>query len=834
MPVQGKIRRLKAVCGLFLIFALIILLPHGTARAQLPPPNCEVSTVGSITANSLSIALGASTTLRWFFDGPNDCPLWVNGQSVPTGQSGSKTISPQTKTTYIFTTIKLDGSQRQLGSVEVAVTPDCATSVSANISALPRTVHTGGKSTLSWLVTAPPACQLDLKINGITVGKAGNLSVQPSAVAAPCTNPDPARACYDLTTSLSGAPQTIKTVEVAVNSSVCRVDDNSDESKDKLVKCLGEDGSLVILGRNVDMDLTGYEQIYIRESVTLTGDDGNPPRPVRNARELGPRLFTRFRPKPQFQIVCNSDGSIVGNNVRMSGFRLHGPHYGIMDGGSNLERAIHVESCLNVEISNMELAGWSGQAIYIAENPQVPTSLKPGSVYIHDNYIHNNQHVGENGYGVAVSAGAYARVERNVFDLNRHALEASGDAGTGYQAKNNLVLKGGGVHGTFFNSYTHQFDVHGNRNCPPVFSSIWNCGRAGDRFSYFDNTFQYTRDRALKLRGRPFVGASIGGNVFAHSRLIDTTLHDGAVELFTETNVHLGTGAQRNVANYDTYGRYSVCDLDGDKKDDLFLASGRTWWMMSAARMHWVFLKAATERLEDVGLGDFNGDGRCDVLAPNGDTWEISSGGSGAWTALPGTYPVPFKELRFADFNGDGRTDVFRRDGGGQWSVVSPGIHGWKNLQSSSFALSDLRFGDFTGDGRADVLSQAGGHWSISKSGAGAWIPLNSLSTGFGSILIADVNGDGTDDIVRFKVTSATKGTWEVSWGGQTGWRPLRTVTVPPPPAPPQTPLVLPRIFAGNFDNLPGDDLLHIDYKRVGRLFDYAKATLVTHNLFPY
>jgi hypothetical protein len=40
-----------------------------------------------------------------------------------------------------------------------------------------------------------------------------------------------------------------------------------------------------------------------------------------------------------------------------------------------------------------------------------------------------------------VSAAAYAPIERNVFDFNRHGIAASGMAG-GYSAQQNLVLSG--------------------------------------------------------------------------------------------------------------------------------------------------------------------------------------------------------------------------------------------------------------------------------------------------------------------------------------------------------------------------------------------------------
>jgi len=706
---------------------------------------------------------------------------------------------------------------RPLGNAQI---PDCTIGVSFGIAALAKTIHKGRSSTLTWHVIGPTGCPYDVFINGSPVTASGTMTVSPAVTTQ-----------YDLSYQVSliilspRAPPIAASTIVTVNPKVVRIKGGTHFWVNKLIAAVGEDGTRVIIEPQVNMDLTDYKEIFIREGVILSSDDGTPPYPVRNGRRLGPRLFTRSRPKPLFIVECNSDGSITGDGVLISGFQLHGPHFGMKDGNDNLEKAIGVASCLDVEITNMDIGGWSGQAIYVSENTDNPRMFNPDAVYIHDNYIHNNQHKGGNGYGVVTQVGAYARIERNVFDLNRHAIASSGKGGTGYLAANNLVLKGGGVHGTLFNSYTHQFDIHGDANCPSTFSHLWNCGNAGDQYWYIDNAFQYRKDTALKIRGKPRVAAYIDGNIFAHGDL------DDAIALRTSTNVHLGTGAARNIPGRDSYGRYGVCDLDGDGKDDLFLPTGKTWWSMSSAKMHWVFLKAATERLENVGLGDFNGDGRCDVLAANGSTWYISSGGKGDWTALPGSYPIPFNQLAFADFNGDRRTDVFRRDTNGQWSVVSPGVHVWTLLQSSSFPLSALRFGDFTGDGKADVLSMAGGHWSISRGGTSAWTTLNSLSTGLNSLLIGDINGDGRDDIVRYKSSGLNSGKWQVSWSGRTDWRTLKSFSVPMPPL---NPLVTPRVFIGRFDGTAGEDLLHIDFFRAGRVYNYPKKTLLTHNLFPY
>jgi hypothetical protein len=72
------------------------------------------------------------------------------------------------------------------------------------------------------------------------------------------------------------------------------------------------------------------------------------------------------------------------------------------------------------------------------KNCSIP-SAEPSefSVLIHDNYIHHNQHSTQNhgaaGYGMIMHSGGFAAIYQNVFDFNRHAITAGGNAG-GYHA----------------------------------------------------------------------------------------------------------------------------------------------------------------------------------------------------------------------------------------------------------------------------------------------------------------------------------------------------------------------------------------------------------------
>jgi hypothetical protein len=179
-------------------------------------------------------------------------------------------------------------------------------------------------------------------------------------------------------------------------------------------------------------------------------------------------------------------GGPVGeaDGARISGFRLFGPSFGNQ---STDEVGIRIIRCIDAEISNMEIAGWAEQGVKVLDD-QAPEPagriLFPEQVRIHDNYIHHNQHPAEGffsghagGYGVETDHGAWAQFTHNLFDYNRHSIAVASDTG-GYDAEENLILKGGGYHGTFFNTYTHVIDAHGT-------GCWWSndlCGDTGKQF----------------------------------------------------------------------------------------------------------------------------------------------------------------------------------------------------------------------------------------------------------------------------------------------------------------------------------------------------------------
>lgn len=701
------------------------------------------------------------------------------------------------------------GGGRGIGGGIVVPPVDCTGAI-VTFTAGATEINLGETTSLYWSVQLPPNCpDKGLVVNDakteFKVGLSGTMSVSPMF-----------NTFYAL--QVPGV-STIGSLTINVRlPSTVDINGSSAEWAALLAQAVGTDDTTVRLAANVDMEIPSGllppgHSIRVAHGVTLMG--GQPCRGsvlarahdtaldggavatsfcgARTSSYPGPRVYvkegtTLQGATPLFDIGwCDQAPA----RVRFTGFRVQGPHWDPADGENNLEQGIRVQGCKGVEIDNMELSGWSGSAVRInneRDGNNQPIQTAPSDVRVHDNFIHHNQHIGGDGYGVDASAGSWALIERNVFDYNRHAVTAGNVQNHtwegGWSALQNLVLKGGGWHGTFWSKYTpfqgpyqQQFDVHGDKNCsygwPWGTSHLWNCGRSGVRYEIRSNAFQYDHTYAFNLRGTPLTGAFVNDNIFTQSDINDASTTDG------HGTIGLNNGP--NTLGKDTFGQYGVCDFDGSGVDGLFLATGNSWWYMNRAKQHWTFLNSQPETLDHLALGHFTGSRVCDVFTERNGQWLISEGGKQPFRPFGrGNYGVPFDQLRFGHFTDLNRTEIFRRAPDGSWWIISPGIYDWTHLGGSSFPLSDLRFGSFSGDGYTDVLGVSGGKWSVSHRGRSTWDQLNpSLGDRLNSVLIGDLRGVGTDDVIRYVSTSPGSGRWEVSWGGRTTWQPLATKNWP-------------------------------------------------------
>lgn len=471
---------------------------------------------------------------------------------------------------------------------------ECLNGTTGTLTVSPDRVVFPDDVTIRWTTTRPAGCEglnfvsvLERKMGLQSVPPAGWLHHEP--VAAEEVRLHVRYQTYDRVIAVGYVAGVTTGLDVPITG---------DHQGPVLVQALGKEDSTITVAEGVDIDLSSYGTIFIARGVTLQGGRGG--------LKPGARLYTTQR---------LSDGmfKIVNDGVRISGLRIEGPDTVLSSFGSPdaSSRGILIDTVgdapIDVEIDGNEIYGWSGVAIEVQDNENVIPATAPFWIRIHDNYIHHNQNYGGNGYGVATRYGGYALIEHNVFDWNRHAIAAGAQpGGTGYVAEGNLVLEHGGIHerilGVTF--YTHQFDAHG---------TDWNLGShnagpAGESFYIYRNTFFYTHDNAIKLRGTPQIqpyGMFVAYNMFAHQG----EFWDAVSQ--TETGLWQGPGnVTRNVVQIQP----GVCDFDGDAIRDDFMTTGVTWWYRSGGVMQWSYLNTSSARVGgDLTLGYVNGDGLCDV-----------------------------------------------------------------------------------------------------------------------------------------------------------------------------------------------------------------------------
>lgn len=248
----------------------------------------------------------------------------------------------------------------------------------------------------------------------------------------------------------------------------------------QLSHALATENTTALLGPSVLLDLTLLEPrelpIHLTRCTTLKSvlplDPRNPGDgpSARTPQSLGPIVKLDAKQESvggAFEVNCNFGSR---DHVRISGFQLIGPSQGQQ---TRSEVGIRIIKCKDIEVSNMEISGWGEQAVHVLDEAspgEVGRIDFPSEVRIFGNFIHHNQHPSDEGhsagYGVEVNHGAWADISTNVFDFNRHAVMGAGDMG-GYDAHDNLVLKGGGLHrndgigDVNYTTWTHQFDIHG-------------------------------------------------------------------------------------------------------------------------------------------------------------------------------------------------------------------------------------------------------------------------------------------------------------------------------------------------------------------------------------
>ncbi|MDP9120270.1 MAG: FG-GAP-like repeat-containing protein [Acidobacteriota bacterium] len=536
-----------------------------------------------------------------------------------------------------------------------------------------------------------------------------------------------------------------------------------------------ENTSSIDLGAVVD-DRAGAPDsiVQIPPGVTLASG--------RSETVAGGMLYVSRRTGPQPYMLS------LGEDARVTGLRLRGPSASTQDDHSQTT-AILVRGTGAALIDRNEISFWPSAAVDIqnATNGRATADR----IRVTNNFVHHNLMCGA-GYGVVVGTKGYAKIDRNVFNYNRHSVADDGQPATGYIAELNFVLAGGATcPGSRCSHYEQHFDVHGTGSgCP---GGVDHCGgAAGEYFAIRNNAIRGDQRycevgifgldlksdtrAAFWLRGTPSVGAFFSDNSVAHPDQGAALRNYSSPDRLHVKNIQYGV---------DTSSELAVGDFDGDGYSDVFQATGAVWVFSPRGQREWRFLNQSSIRLSRLRFGDFDGDGKTDVFTQEGDRWLVSYGGVGPWTPLPAGSNIDMSTYRFADFDGDRKTDVFRANGS-QWYYSSGGATEWRPLAVSSLRVDALRFGDFDGDGKADVFAIVNNQWSVSYGGRSSWQRLNAkLSSNLAELVFADFDGDGRTDIARSR-----GGLWEASWGGRTPWTTLvKNATVP-----------LPSAFLGNFN----------------------------------
>ncbi len=473
--------------------------------------------------------------------------------------------------------------------------PPCAPNF-ANMTTSRSTVTLGQSATLQWTVLVPSGCPMpSLYLRDSLTGQSIPVDAEDSLVVTPSV-----ATTYTLRTLQTTLRSKTVNVTVPTDGTGTVVTITANHQQQLLIQALGVPNMTVVVQNHVQMDLSNYPWVPIAGGVRFQGG--------RTPRQPGARFYLRYnadRPHltPMFRVL--------GDNVRISGLRFDGgdPTYSkgprcLFDDGwpeCRIDVGILVVSMRDVEIFNNEFTGWSSSGLRILDFYERLDRFTPAAVWIHENFFHHNERVSK-GYGVNVGDGAYALIEKNVFDYNRHAIASDGTPGTGYFAHKNLVLEHGGKQTDVFgvDFYTHQFDMHGTDDCG-IFAgdTTNNCGPAGELVDVRDNSFYNEHGPSFKIRGTPSIGAFVISNVSDQFRDLYQQHETGMIE--SENIIRIrGQGS---------------CDFDGDGLDDEFMTTGRTWWFNSGGDRHWVYLHASTLHIAGLMLRDVTGDGKCDVVA---------------------------------------------------------------------------------------------------------------------------------------------------------------------------------------------------------------------------
>lgn len=481
----------------------------------------------------------------------------------------------------------------------------------------------------------------------------------------------------------------------------------------------------------------------------------------------------------------NSDKRIIKafKNNRISGLSFD---------GNGVKNGVGIYG-LNVEVDNCKMYSFGNAAV----------SVERRENHIHHNWILNNQsNQNENGtgYGVIINENDFAKIESNLFELNRHDVSGNGRGTCGYEAFNNHIKQSGN---------NTAFDMHDWGNSPYVDVPNEHLRAAGGFIHVHHNTFEQANRARVSVRGVPQDGCFVHNNHFKNSSerllqnesLVYQRNYIGSMYSFNNKyefgkyNWKVFWSGKGSSENLDfgniNFNDLTVADFDGDLKSDIFIKASikntlaqytNQWlvtntdksfmeYMPSAAAERsslssWEYLLASNVPVGQLLFGQFNNNNKTDVIRVAGGSIRAIFDGLGSWKSINSTN-VPIDQLRLGFFDDNPLTDIIRFSNG-KITVLYDGRGQWKQLNTTNVPLSQLKFGDFDGNGLTDIVRIAGGKIRMLKDGRGGWINLNSTDYSISDLDVGDFDGDGRSDIIRFSgsklyVLKSGQGNW-VLW----------------------------------------------------------------------
>lgn len=459
------------------------------------------------------------------------------------------------------------------------------------------------------------------------------------------------------------------------------------------------------------------------------------------------------------------------DRARITGVSLRGPEGG-RDGIHGVHVLVDPGTTVRSLVDNVDAYHWTGGFVYAAgqtgpynaancdATPKPATcvcnptaSLAVPEVVVARSVIHHND-PSDIGYGVMAQSGGYYEARGNVLFMNAHSLTSSGQINNRYDAFANLVQSDS----SNLEKTNQVFDIHGTFP-----DGEWKTGAAGERFRFWNNTFLTSRIH-VRVRGLPCGMVSLRNNTSTRERdpsWVPPPFNHDPSFLFDNTST-----TREDVGNVfeapNPTQALRVADFDGDGVDDLFMATGTTFWMSSGGLTEWRYLNTANDAAANLRFGDLDGDGRADILAKHGTSIDVSWGGISPWTHILTSSNLGIEDIAVGNFDGDNRADIFFSNGS-TWQYAPGGQLPLVHLATSSARGAALRFGDFGGDTRTDVLSIVNGNYAVVNTGVSAsWEILRPSLTGssLASVAIGDFDGDGKDDVAGQDTLSPSEVTW--------------------------------------------------------------------------